>query len=75
MAQNSTKHKKPFKKLPVEAAVYSVDELAVLLRRGRQWTYSALNAGIIPARRMGRGFLISKQRIHQWLESGGQDAA
>jgi excisionase family DNA binding protein len=75
LTRKHTKTKKPFQKLPIETAVYSVDELAILLRRGRLSTYADLRAGRIPARRLGKKFLISRKRIHEWLESGGQDAA
>jgi excisionase family DNA binding protein len=65
------------KRLPVERATYTVDELAVLLGRGRLSVYADLAAGRIPSRRLGNKYVISRAVIHRWLDKadGGESAA
>jgi excisionase family DNA binding protein len=46
---------------------YSVPELAELLGVGRSGVYSALRRGILPARRFGRRFVISRAAVDDWL--------
>jgi excisionase family DNA binding protein len=64
------------KRLPVERATYTVDELAVLLGRGRISVYADLSSGRIPSRRLGNKYVISRAAIHRWLEDNdGASAA
>ena len=37
--------------------------------------YAGLNRGDIPAKRIGRRFIIPRHRFLQWLESAGQPEA
>jgi excisionase family DNA binding protein len=54
---------------PVEQAVYRVEEAAVVLRMSRAATYAALRRGQIPARRVGRRWLIPRHALHTWLNA------
>jgi excisionase family DNA binding protein len=54
-------------------AVYTVHELANLLRLSKANTYARLKAGEIPARQIGTRWIIARHRIHLWLL--GKDAA
>jgi excisionase family DNA binding protein len=63
------------RRLPVERATYSVDELAVLLGRGRLSVYADLAAKRIPSRKLGNKYVISRAVIHRWLENAGTETA
>ena len=52
----------------VERATYTVDELAVVLGRNRVGIYADLAANLIPHRRLGKRYIISRTAIHRWLE-------
>lgn len=55
------------------ALTYTVDEVAQLLRLSRGAAYERVRDGSIPAERVGRRWLIPRQRFHAWLE--GKEAA
>ena len=52
---------------------YTVDEVAHLLNLSRGVAYQYVRDGVIPAQRIGRRWLISRKRLHAWLD--GQVAA
>lgn len=52
----------------MEPLVYSVDEVAKLLRMSRGAAYQAVRAGEIPAVRVGRLWLIERETFHTWLK-------
>jgi excisionase family DNA binding protein len=51
----------------VERAVYSVRELAELLGLAENSVYEYLDNGRIPARKIGKKWIIGREKIHQWL--------
>lgn len=55
-----------------EDAVYRVKEAAVVLKLSRAATYAALRRGQIPARRVGRRWLIPRHALHTWLNTAEQ---
>jgi excisionase family DNA binding protein len=58
-----------------DAAVYTVPEVARLLRLSIGITYMLVREGEIPARRMGARWVIPKERFHTWLNSDPLDGA
>lgn len=50
-------------------AVYTVAEVAALLRRGRRQTYEDIRRGDIPCLKLGGSVRCSKIAIHQWLDA------
>jgi excisionase family DNA binding protein len=52
-----------------DCAVYSVAEVARLLSLSRGGTYELVRSGEIPAVRLGRRWVVPKQRFHAWLDS------
>lgn len=52
-----------------EPATYTVDEVAVLLGVSRGMAYQFVNDGVIPAKRIGRRWVISRAMFHVWLDS------
>ena len=50
------------------AAVYTVKETARLLDLSLGVTYDLLRDGTIPARFIGRRWIIPRARFHRWLE-------
>ncbi len=50
-----------------EPLVYSVNEAARLLGLSRNAAFRAVNAGKLPARRIGRRWVIPRDRLAQWL--------
>ncbi|PPJ40184.1 excisionase [Nocardia nova] len=52
-----------------EPATYTVDEVAVLLGVSRGVAYQFVNAGEIPAKRIGRRWVISRAVFHAWLNN------
>jgi len=52
----------------MELLTYSVDEVAKMLGTARGATYQAVREGRIPAIRMGRRWLIPRERFHAWLD-------
>ena len=47
---------------------YTVEEVAQLLNLSRGITYASLRDGTIPAERIGRRWVISRRRLHAWLD-------
>jgi excisionase family DNA binding protein len=47
---------------------YTVEEVAHLLNLSRGITYASLRDGTIPAERVGRRWVISRRRLHAWLD-------
>jgi len=56
------------------ALVYTVDEVAVLLRLSRGLTYELVRDGTIPAERAGRRWIIPRARLDAWLAGAGRGA-
>ncbi|MEV6274455.1 helix-turn-helix domain-containing protein [Nocardia sp. NPDC051832] len=52
-----------------EQATYTVDEVAALLHLSRGNAYQAVQDGVIPAKRIGRRWVISRKTFHEWLEA------
>lgn len=52
-----------------DPATYTVDEVAALLHISRGNAYRCVNDGTIPAKRIGRRWMVPKSRFHEWLES------
>ncbi|MEU2104300.1 helix-turn-helix domain-containing protein [Nocardia sp. NPDC019255] len=52
-----------------DPVTYTVDEVAALLGVSRGNAYQFVNDGVIPAKRMGRRWVISRKAFHAWLES------
>ena len=53
-------------------AIYdSVEELAHELGIGRQSAYAGLRQGKIPSIRLGKGFVIARSAIAEWLKHPG----
>ncbi len=55
--------------------VLSVAEAAKLLRVGKASLYSALAAGTVPHRKIGRHIRISRAALVRWFESWSQESA
>jgi excisionase family DNA binding protein len=51
-----------------ESAVYTVKEVAGLLRLSLGSTYALIREGEIPAKKMGARWVIPKRRFHAWLD-------
>lgn len=47
---------------------YTVDEVAYLLNLSRGIAYQYVRDGVIPAERIGRRWLIPRNRLHAWLD-------
>lgn len=47
---------------------YTVDEVAYLLNLSRGIAYQYVRDGVIPAERVGRRWLISRKRLHAWID-------
>jgi len=56
---------------PVEHAVYTVREVSVLLALSVGNTYALVRTGTIPAIRLGRRWVIPRQRFHEWINQVG----
>ena len=54
-------------------ATYTVQEVAKMLALSRASVYAQLQAGEIPARRIGTRWIIAKHRFNTWLNSGPED--
>lgn len=60
--------------LPVTGrATYTVPEVAKLLGISRPTVYAQLAAGQIPARRIGRRWIIARHRFNVWLNQTPAD--
>lgn len=51
----------------MESLMYTVDEVASLLGIARGKAYEHVRRGDIPSIRMGRRFLIPRERFHAWV--------
>ena len=51
----------------MEPLTYSVEEVARLLGIARNGAYERVRAGDIPSIRMGKRYLIPRERFHAWL--------
>jgi excisionase family DNA binding protein len=47
---------------------YTADEIAHVLGLSRGLVYEYLRDGTIPAERVGRRWIISRRRLHAWLD-------
>lgn len=54
-------------------ATYKVSEVAELLGISRATVYVLLNAGQIPARRIGSRWIIARRRFDDWLNASPND--
>jgi len=52
----------------VARLTYTVEEVAELLSLSRGITYASLRDGTIPAERVGKRWVISRRRLHAWLD-------
>lgn len=52
-----------------KSAVYTVMEIAALLRLSRSLTYQMVRTGQIPARQIGNRWVIPIAAFHHWLNS------
>lgn len=52
----------------VARLTYTVDEVAQVLSLSRGITYASLRDGTIPAERVGKRWVISRRRLHAWLD-------
>lgn len=51
----------------MESLTYTVDEVAALLGIARGKAYEHVRSGDIPSIRMGKRFLIPRERFHAWV--------
>lgn len=51
-----------------DRAVYTVAQVAELLSLSLGSTYALVRSGEIPARKLGRRWVIPKRRFHTWLD-------
>jgi excisionase family DNA binding protein len=55
--------------IPDNAETYTVKEVAGMLRLSLGVTYDMLRSGDIPARLLGRRWIIPRDRFHTWLDN------
>ena len=53
--------------------IYTAPEVARMLNMNLGTIYQLLRNGVIPAKRLGRRWVISRKRFHQWLDDRGQE--
>lgn len=53
---------------------YTVPEVAARLGIGRCMAYDLVRQGVIPAKRLGRRWLIPRARFHAWLNEKSEGA-
>lgn len=58
----------------MEPMTYTVDEVAALMRIARNSAYEGVRSGAIPSIRVGRRYLIPRERFHAWLNSDRDSA-
>ena len=56
------------------AEIYTVREVAVCLGISAALAYELVRAGEIPAKRLGRRWVIPRERFHAWLNELPQGA-
>lgn len=71
--QREGRGRRSLRKPVTERAVYTVAEVAGLLGLALRNVYPMVQAGEIPARRMGGRWVIPKERFNAWLN--GSEAA
>lgn len=54
--------------IDTRAMTYTVDEVAEWLGLSRGVTYAHVRSGAIPAIRLGRRWLVPRERFHTWLD-------
>ncbi len=60
----------------MESLTYSVEDVARLLGIARNNAYERVRCGDIPSIRMGRRYLVPRERFHTWLNGeNGKGAA
>lgn len=52
--------------------VWGADEMAKLIGKSRRATYGMLEAGKLPARRVGNRWCISRKVLTEFFETAGQ---
>lgn len=55
--------------------IYTVAQVARMLSISVGTAYQLLRDGVIPARRLGRRWVISRKRFHEWLDGLEQERA
>jgi len=53
--------------------IYTVPQVARMLDMNLGTVYQLVRSGVIPAKRLGRRWVISRKRFHQWLDDRGQE--
>jgi excisionase family DNA binding protein len=53
---------------------YTVPEIAARLGIGRCMAYDLVRQGVIPAKRLGRRWIVPRARFHSWLNEQSQGA-
>ena len=48
--------------------IYTVAQVVCMLNMNRGTVYQLLRDGVIPAKRLGRRWVIPRKRFHQWLD-------
>ncbi|MGQ0845688.1 MAG: helix-turn-helix domain-containing protein [Sporichthyaceae bacterium] len=66
--QRTTSHCERPQSPATEPGVYTVDEVAAILGIARCVAYACVRDGSIPARRIGRRWVISRVAFHAWLD-------
>jgi excisionase family DNA binding protein len=69
---STTPDRRPAGNAKVVRLTYTVDEVARLLSLSRAGTYALLQDGTIPAERVGTRWVISRRRLHAWLDGGAR---
>jgi len=54
--------------------IYTVSEIATLLKISRGMAYELVQQGEIPAKRLGRRWVIPRARFHTWLNDLSEGA-
>ncbi|MGW5050642.1 helix-turn-helix domain-containing protein [Actinokineospora sp. NPDC004072] len=54
--------------IDTRSMTYTVEEVAALLNLSRGVTYAHVRSGAIPAIRLGRRWLVPRDRFHTWLD-------
>ncbi|MCX7746015.1 MAG: helix-turn-helix domain-containing protein [Clostridia bacterium] len=57
-----------------EKLIYTPEETATLLGMGMNKVYELLALGAIPAKKLGRKYLIPKHALEQWLNNSPKEA-
>ncbi len=57
-----------------EVETYTVPEAAARLGIGRCMAYDLVRRGVIPAKRLGRRWIVPRARFHAWLNEQSKGA-